>query len=398
MKRIAFVTPWFGEKIPGGAEMELRGIANHIADTQDIEVEILTTTVKEFLSDWSIDYYKVGSEKIGNLTVRRFKVRKRDTKTFDAVNYKLMHNEAITVEEENIYLKEMVNSTQLYSYIRNHKDEYDLFIFIPYMFGTTYYGSLQCLDKAILIPCFHDESYIYINKYKSAFENVAGMIYHATPEYKLANRVFDFKGTTQAVLGEGVDTDFEFNADNFRKKFNIDSPFILYAGRKDKGKQVDLLLEYFEKYKSNHKGDLKLVLIGGGQIDIPRKVKDDVIDLGFVDIQDKYDAYAAALCTCQPSSHESFSLVIMESWLAERPVIVNEDCNVTADFAKKTGAGLYFANYNDFEGAVNYYLEHEDVAKEMGKAGREYVIENFSWPQIVKKYVEFFEKVIEEHD
>ena len=47
-----------------------------------------------------------------------------------------------------------------------------------------------------------------------------------------------------------------------------------------------------------------------------------LIDLGFVPIQDKYDAYAAAELLCQPSKHESFSYVIMESWLCERPVLV----------------------------------------------------------------------------
>ena len=31
MKKLGFVIPWFGEKIPGGAEMELRGLTAHMA-------------------------------------------------------------------------------------------------------------------------------------------------------------------------------------------------------------------------------------------------------------------------------------------------------------------------------------------------------------------------------
>ena len=32
MKTIAFVIPWFGFDIPGGAEMELKGLVSHLHD------------------------------------------------------------------------------------------------------------------------------------------------------------------------------------------------------------------------------------------------------------------------------------------------------------------------------------------------------------------------------
>lgn len=46
MKTIAFVIPWFGFDIPGGAEMELKGLVSHLHDA-GVKVEILTTCVKE---------------------------------------------------------------------------------------------------------------------------------------------------------------------------------------------------------------------------------------------------------------------------------------------------------------------------------------------------------------
>ena len=50
MKTLAFVTPWFGEKIPGGAEMELRGLTSHLHEA-GVSLEILTTCVIS-LNDW----------------------------------------------------------------------------------------------------------------------------------------------------------------------------------------------------------------------------------------------------------------------------------------------------------------------------------------------------------
>ena len=155
--KIAFVIPWYGENIPGGAETECRTTAENLQKS-GIEVEILTTCAKEFLSDWNIDHYKEGVYQVNHITVRRFSVRKRDSALFDSINYKLMHNQKISLKEEEIFIHEMVNSDNLEMYIQEHGQDYDFFLFIPYMFGTTYYGSQIRPEKSILIPCLHDES------------------------------------------------------------------------------------------------------------------------------------------------------------------------------------------------------------------------------------------------
>lgn len=391
MKRLGFVTPWYGENIPGGAEMELRGLVKHLHGA-GIDVEILTTCVKQFTSDWNVNYYKEGADNVNGIRVIRFPVRKRDVVAFDAVNYKLMNNMPISEEEEEIYVREMINSPALYKYMDEHKMEYSLYVFIPYMFGTTFWGAQVCPEKSVLIPCLHDESYAYMQCFKNIFQKVGGMIFHAKPESELANSIYDLSAVPNAILGEGVYTEIMSDAHSFRNKFKIDSPFILYAGRKDKGKNVDTLVKYFGEYKRRNSSGLKLVLIGGGKIDIPKEYKHEIIDLGFVDLQDKYDACAAAEFLCQPSKNESFSLVIMESWLCSRPVLVHEDCAVTKNFAIESKGGLYFKDYYDFEGCLNFYLEHKDIATEMGKNGRAYVIENFAWDVIVDKYTKFFEQ------
>ena len=397
MKKIGFVIPWFGWDIPGGAEAELRGLVSHLAASGQ-EVEILTTCVKQFASDWSVNYHKAKTTVERGVTIRRFKVDKRNKSSFAEVNRKLMANELpLTAQEEAIYAKEMVNSQALYNYLLRSQEEYGLYVFIPYMFGTTYNGIQQCFDKSVLIPCLHDESYIYMDIFKKAFSRVRGMIFHAQPEHDLACRVYDLSNVETAVLGEGVDTDWEGDGKRFRNKYHIEDPFILYAGRKDVGKNIHSLIYQFAEYKNAHDTNLKLVLIGGGKVDIPDDIKDEVYDLGFVDQQDKFDAYGAAMVLCQPSKNESFSLVIMESWLCGRPVLVHDSCLVTRHFAEISHGGLYFANYYEFEKAIDFYLEHPRLADEMGRQGRQFVMENFAWDVIVRKYLEYFRKVAGEN-
>ena len=341
MKKLGFVTPWYGEKIPGGAEMELRGLVHHL-HAAGVELEVLTTCVKDFYTDWTKNYHKPGLSDEAGIKVRRFPVQKIDMTEFGAVNYKLMNNMRVSAGEERIYISQSVNSQELYDYIKEYEDEYHAFIFIPYMFGTTYY------------------------------------------------RIYDLSKVKQAVLGEGLHTDISGDPQRFRDRFEIQEPFILYAGRKDSGKNVDTLVRYFEAYKKRNQSLLKLVLIGGGEIEVPESIKDSVIDLGYVETQEKYDACSAALLLCQPSMNESFSLVVMESWLCGRPVLVHEACNVTSYFAKTVGGGLYFKNYLDFEGCINYIVDHGQIAEQMGENGKKFVKDNFSWDVIVKRYMEFF--------
>ena len=396
--RVAFVSPWFAERIPGGAEMELRGAVRHLKKS-GMDVEILTSCVREFGADWNIDYYPQGTEYIWQVPVTRFPVRQRNAAAFDEVNAKLMAGETLSDKEENTYCREMVNSPDLYVYIREHYDEYDHFVFIPYMFGTTYYGMQECLPKAILIPCLHDESYARLRLFKTLYPKIRGMIYHAWPEHDLAGGLYDLAGVRQTVMGEGVDTDFTYDADRFRDRYGITDPFILYAGRKDAGKGVDELMTYFGAYKESHPDSpLKFVLIGGGSLEIPESLAGEVMDLGFVDLQDKYDGQAAALCLCQLSRNESFSLVIMESWLCERPVIVHEGCPVTRDFAERFEAGRAVGDSTSFAESIDFYLQHPEEAREMGRRGREKVLASFSREVIAEKFRAFFRECqAEEH-
>ena len=186
MKKIGFVIPWYYKDIPGGAEQELRGIVKHLHE-KNVPVEILTTCVKEFSADWTENYFKEGVEIIDDIPVRRFKVRKGNMEEFHKVNYKLMNDINITGMEEHIFMDEMINSQDLYEYIYEHSEEYHRYVYIPYMFATTYYGIMACPFKSVLIPCLHDESYAYFRMFKDLYKDLGGIIFHAKQEMELAN-------------------------------------------------------------------------------------------------------------------------------------------------------------------------------------------------------------------
>jgi len=392
---IAFVTPWYGADIPGGAEAELRGLAEHFAAFHEgVEVEVLTTCVKEFTSDWSKNYHKPGSEQVRGVKVTRFPVRKRSTRDFDQVNLKFIKHMAVSKAEEDVFFREMIRSPDLENYITTHAQDIDLFVYIPYMFGTTYWGVKACPERAVLIPCLHDEGYAAMSLVKEMFSQVKGVACLAKPEMELAHKLYPRSQAQMAVLGAGVDTHHEGFPEEFRQKFGLEGPMVLYAGRKDSGKNVDGLLRGYALYKHRYPKDRsKLVLIGGGTIDIPPAIKDQVVDLGFVSIDDKYNAYAAASVLCQPSMNESFSIVIMESWLAGTPVIVNGKCAVTKDFCQQSNAGLYYDSDIEFSEALGWLLSHDDARNKLGAQGSAFVLDHFSWSVVLTRYIEFFRNI-----
>lgn len=403
--KIAFVIPWYGPDIPGGAESECRKTALHLKEA-GFQVEILTTCVKDFHSDWSMDFHKEGMEAVEGLPVRRFSVRKRDTRAFDAVNLRLMREDMqrlkairaykpdagpVSPQDGETYLRETVNSPALCEYIENRRALYDFFVFIPYMFGTTYYGAKAAGDKAVIIPCLHDESYAYMSFYKEMFHKARGVLYLSPAEKRLAEGLYG--GSVQGfLLGAGVDTGFASDAARFKKKYSIDCPFILCAGRKDEGKNTPLLVDYFSRFKNDYpQSPLKLVLMGSGRVNVPAPRGSGIIDLGFVSAQDKFDAYSAASILCQPSVNESFSLVVMEAWVAGTPVLVHAGCDVTRDFCLESKGGLFFSNYPEFAECVIYMTNNGDAARRMGLNGREYVKRNFAWDVVTKRLVRALE-------
>lgn len=382
--KIAFITPWFGPDIPGGMENAAYQTVRAL-HAAGLPVEVLTTTIKDFYGDWGRNGHKPGRVRIDNIPVHRFPVLPRDKAAFDAVNYLLMNNRPVTADQAETFFTQMIRSPALYDYIAAHRND-TIFFFMPYMFATSVYGAAIAPERSVLIPCLHDESYAHLHRYAEMAGRVRGIGTFVEAEQQLADRLFGRRpGQISRVLGLGVRTNFTADGERFRAKYGLTPPFVLYAGRKEPGKNLPLLLDYWQRFKQQG-GPGKLVLIGSGEMALPAGSGEHILDLGFVPRQDKYDAYAAATLLCQPSTNESFSFVLMESWLAGTPVLVHGDCAVTVEHVRKANGGLYFTNYAEFTATVTYLFDRSQVARRMAAQGRRYVFAHYTWEKVVGRY------------
>lgn len=384
--RYAFVLPRYGAGIAGGAETLAGSLAAQLAARGD-EVAIYTTCAKDNRT-WANEFPR-GEELIGGVQVKRFPVDERDLSLWIPHQIKLSQGGRLSVDEQLDWMAQSVNSQELYAELLQEMDNFDAFFLAPYLFGTTFWGGMLLGKKAILIPCLHDESYAYTDVIRALFRTVRGALFNSIPEQELARQLFG--GVTGGEVGMGF-TACEYKRENLSPYFSEKFPYLLYIGRKETGKNVQLLIDNFLALKESSRTarDLRLVIAGGGSfadVERPHAVqRRDIVDVEHVSEEDKRRLIANALYLCQPSLNESFSIVIMEAWLLGVPVVVHARCSVTRRHVLNAGGGLYFASAQEFSQVTNELLSNAALRKELALSGRRYVEEYYNWDAVLSRF------------
>ena len=96
-----------------------------------------------------------------------------------------------------------------------------------------------------------------------------------------------------------------------------------------------------------------------------------------------------------PSANESFSLVVLEAWVAGVPVVVNGRCPATREHCERSGGGLWFEGYAQFETIVDRLADAE-LRTTLAARGAAYVERTYHWPSLAERYAAFLD-VCAEH-
>ncbi len=399
MKPVAFVIPWFGEHLKGGAEQQAWQVANRLLQ-HGVKVEVLTTCCSSFFEDWSINHLPSGVETLNGLLVRRFKVDKRNGKLFNDANA-----HALAVPPENLrpgsnpftfgtgeqFVAENINSLALERYLKRNKKKYHAFVFIPYLYGIILNGLPLVAEKAWLQPCLHDEAYAYLAEVENIIRGCHGIFYNSPGEERLAHDLFGpgiiRKGK---VVGEGVEIS-ALNRETLPRqvaRLHLDQEkYVLCLGRRDNTKNTSLLVNSYHLYRKRHpESTLKLILAGPGDEKFGAAVQ-GVYDLGLVAELDKEALLSQCVALFQPSRKESYSRVIMEAWLYNRPVAVHGACLATAMAVEAAGGG-WLAESREEWSRLFHQLEQMDEGQllEFGAKGREYARQYAEWDAVIDRY------------
>jgi glycosyltransferase involved in cell wall biosynthesis len=378
--RVAIVVPRYGRDVLGGAETLARGFAEEAVE-QGWSVEVWTTCARSHYT-WK-NVHAEGIEDDDGLTVRRFRVQVQDPNRHAALLEKLDYREHLPKEEHGDWLSSGAHSPGLYAHVGRHAHEFDLVVALPAVAPLVHYAAWIVPDRVVVLPCLHDEPTAYLEPIRMLMEEVRGVMFLSPEEKELALLRLGVRPQQVALLGGGVDAGASGcempNTDGRARD-------LLYVGRLEEGKGLLLLYRYVQRF-ADEGGDIRLIVLGRGPVEPPDHPAIEY--RGFVSEDERRRAYCSSGALCQPSVNESFSLTIMESWLAGRPVLVRGDCAVTRGHVQRSKGGLWFSSYEEFAEAVGWLRANPHLGDRMGENGRQYVRRNYTWPAVVERFGRF---------
>jgi glycosyltransferase involved in cell wall biosynthesis len=377
--RLLWVVPRFGSATVGGAERLVGGLARR-ALPGDWTSEVATTCAVDH-ETWA-NVLEPGESLEDGLVVRRFRVGPRDDNRYWQLHDSIQSRRADYADELE-WLANSVWSPELQRFLEDEGRAYDLILFSPYLFGTTIWGSQVQSERSALIPCLHDEPYAYLTTVQRMFGSVRGCLFNSEGEERLARRLHTVRAS--GVVGMGFDAPSGVPSVSFGERHGLDS-YLLYAGRIEEGKRVDVAVDYALRYAAERPEAPRLALIGQGSYQVPDSASDVVVKVGFVDEDERRAAYSEALAVVNPSQLESLSLVLMEGWLEGTPCLAAEESEVMRDHCERSGGGFTFDSYEGFRDALDRLRVDEELRRRMGAAGRDYVLETYGWPKVRDRF------------
>ena len=167
-------------------------------------------------------------------------------------------------------------------------------------------------------------------------------------------------------------------------------------------KGIATLLEAFAKLRTERDVELVLVTKPGRRttrlID-ELGIADDVRFVNGISETELVDVMGSAEVACVPSLYEGFSLPTAELMACATPLVVSR-AGAIPEVVGDDGACATLVTPGDvgeLEAAIEELLDDPERREAMGRAGRERVLDTFSWAAVAKATAAAYEEVITEH-
>ncbi len=379
--RIGLIPPRFGSDVIGGAEAVVADIGRGLAK-RGWDVEILTTCARDHFT-WANEYPE-GVTTVDGMTVRRFPTQTdTDGHHRKSIGDAILGGDPVSLVDQQLWINDSLRVSGLWHHVATHRSDYRAFALAPYMFWTTFAVGQIAPEKTILMPCLHDEPPARLEIFAPLFSGSRGIWFLTKPEQELADRLFELPRRT-AEIGAGVAIPESYDPDGFRRQHGLERDFFYYAGRREWGKGWIDLLDTFDRYVGGG-GQLDLVTSGVGPTEHPAHLDGRVHDVGLLSEDGRNAAMAAARCYVQPSALESFSLTVLEAWLAGTPVVANGASDVVSWHVERSGAGVRYQSVDELLGYLEVMGDDAALAADLARSGRDYVLAHYQWNDVLDR-------------
>lgn len=376
MAKILFITPRFLQNASGGAEKLAADYVNILSKTHSVTV--CTTAAKNYVT-WKNEF-NTGITKENQFKVLRFPVEK--TRNMNRMNQILDRclkaGDSVSFKDQLNFLKEQgPYCPSLVEYVRQYQSQFDLIILIGYLYYPVVMSIPILKVPFVIVPTFHDEPPFKLPIYKQTYLNHYFYSFNAPEELQVYETYTNQRAKHYFLIGtyveDHVQPDIPSTYNQSDKKFQL-----LTIGRIEPAKGYpELFLDFHDWKQLNHRSDVILKCLGSVfSMDVSKEK--DIIFPGFVTEETKRNEIQNSYLLLNPSAYESFSISIMESWLHEKPVLVNGKSSVMKGHCIRSQGGLYYSDKVSFQRMLDFLLENPLISNQLGKNGRKYVLSNFT--------------------
>jgi len=245
--------------------------------------------------------------------------------------------------------------------------------------------------------------YFRLEKFAGKFTDVLVTI--NTDDYKVAvEKKIIPNGKVAYIKGVGVDTE-KFNPEKvFLDGFgpylsNFPGTTFISVGRLDAEKHFDHLLKAFSLVKQK-RSDFRFLIVGDGpekdyleKLSIALNLWNETEFMGYIKGVERFLKISNIFVFA--SSREGLPVSLMEAMAMEKPVVAYNIRGVR-DLVEDgvNGFLVSFGNIEAFAEKIIYLMDHPEVAKEMGKRGREKILKEFSLKVILSQLERLYAGVL----
>lgn len=192
----------------------------------------------------------------------------------------------------------------------------------------------------------------------------------------------------------------------FREKFNIssDDKLIIFIGRLNRIKGLDLLIKGFNKFdKNNPDNKVKLAIIGpdnGFEDEIKSLIKKynlntKILLTGPLYKEDKLKALKDCDIFIMPSQYESFTTSGLEAMASSKALILT-DCNHISEWVKGVCGETCKYNQDELALKIEKLISDDSLMEKYGENGRKLIEKEYNWDIIIEKIIKIYMKVLKE--
>ncbi|QXC62824.1 glycosyltransferase family 4 protein [Aquihabitans sp. G128] len=389
--KLTFVVQRYGAAFVGGAEKYGRTMASGLAAAGH-DVSVVTSCATSY-EDWA-NVYRPGTSEDDGVTVHRFPVlAPRVNERFIPLHLRAADTYDVPLwpwAQERWAQTMGPDLVDVAGPLRTLAAASDATIFIGYHYTQTLWLTRVAASAGatVVIPTAHPEGAFHVGRVGQIFQHADRIICLAPEEQDLIHDTYGC-GEKIDVVPCSVDdvarpSDGAVAAALARYGVERDR-YAIVVGRVDPAKGSDDATRFAAEYRRAIDPSFSLVVVGPGGEGGP--AVDGVVPTGFVDDATKDALVAGAAVLVQPSYMESFSLSLMEGWLLERPALIQARSRVLAGHAARSGGGLTYRGYLDFEAALATLLTRPDLARELGAKGRGYARREFDWAKVEGEFL-----------